>query len=783
MRFSIEAEQSVIGGLLLDNKKLDDVTEVIAPEDFYNIDHQAIFGAMMAMANSSKVIDVVTLAEKMYEDGTLEQIGGIGYLVEIANNTPSAANILSYARVIADRAMERKISEAGQRIYELGESDGDVDEKLNALHSEMAALERKDDLGYLGIQDMLKGLIKQMEDKQQGLGKAGLKTGFKALDDRFMGIEETDLWILAARPAMGKELTNDSPVLLSNGVFKPIGEIMVGDIVASVDGKESIVSGHFPQGLKPVYRVTFSDGRYVDSGLEHQWEVNHRKWQSPRVMTTREIIEKIKMPDYKSRLFIPNHSSDFGCDEGIVIHPYLMGVLIGNGGLSAGGVKFSSCQSHILEKIKPMLLGCDLVESGNDYRISTRRGQNNRVIEELKKLGLYGMKSVEKFIPDIYLRASKESRIELMRGLIDTDGTVEKTGSMTYSTSSERLSSDFISLARSLGAFASVSSRIPKFSYRGEIKQGQRNYCIYISSDDYGQFVTVPHKKSRIKNDKSSRNLNIESIEYIGDFECSCISVTHERSLYLTKDYIVTHNTALALNIVNNVALHGKDVLVFSLEMSKEQLVMRMLSAAAQTSYQKLRDADTKMEIGNIANGVKTLMNQKIHIIDIPAIDVNRALAIARKYARNGNLGLIVIDYLQLMTVKSNSRFDEVSQISRQLKVMAKTVKAPVIALSQLSRKCEERSDKRPNNSDLRESGQIEQDADIITFIYRDEVYNENTLNRGMAELITTKFRNGEIGKDILATELQFCRFKNLSDDFYYKEDEPSYESASKKFK
>lgn len=444
MRFSIEAEQSVIGGLLLDNKKLDDVTEVIAPEDFYNIDHQAIFGAMVAMANSSKVIDVVTMAEKMYEDGTLEQIGGIGYLVEIANNTPSAANILSYARVIADRAMERKISEAGQRIYELGESDGDVDEKLNALHSELAALERKDDLGYLGIQEMLKGLIKQMEDKQQGLGKAGLKTGFKALDDRFMGIEETDFWILAARPAMGK--------------------------------------------------------------------------------------------------------------------------------------------------------------------------------------------------------------------------------------------------------------------------------------------------------------------------------------------------TALALNIVNNVALHGKDVLVFSLEMSKEQLVMRMLSAAAATSYQKLRDADTKMEIGNIANGVKTLMNQKIHIIDIPAIDVNRALAIARKYARNGNLGLIVIDYLQLMTVKSNSRFDEVSQISRQLKVMAKTVKAPVIALSQLSRKCEERGDKRPNNSDLRESGQIEQDADIITFIYREEVYNEKTVNKGMAELITTKFRNGEIGKDILATELQFCRFKNLSADFYYKEDEPLAGGKSRKF-
>src|SRR5690606_18800353 len=135
-------------------------------------------------------------------------------------------------------------------------------------------------------------------------------------------------------------------------------------------------------------------------------------------------------------------------------------------------------------------------------------------------------------------------------------------------------------------------------------------------------------------------------------------------------------------------------------------------------------------------------------IIETPAIDVNRALGIARKIAKRGNLGLIVIDYLQLMTAGSQKRFDVVSEVSRKLKVMAKTVEAPVLALSQLSRKCEERPNKRPIMADLRETGQIEQDADIISFIYRDEIYNPNSRHEGIAEIITSKFRNGEAGTD-----------------------------------
>lgn len=769
MNYSIEAEQAVVGGLLVDPEKLAEVLELITYQDFYSVRCRHIFYAIHTLAAANYEIDALTVAESLTASGTIDEAGGYPFVVQLASDVSSTANLVQYAKLIGEKSLQRQLIKSCAEIVKATESGAHSTQELLAFaSSQLEGLQG----GLQGepvetFRQLLKSRVMALDERKNGGAVKGLLTGFSVLDERFNGIDPGALWILAARPGMGKELTNSSPVLLSNGSFKPIGDIVVGDVVASVDGKESVVNGHYPQGVKPIYRVTFSDGRFVDAGLEHQWEVNHRKWSSARVMTTREIIEKIKLKDYKSRIYIPNHSADFGEDKGIVIHPYLMGVLIGNGGLSAGGVKFSSCQTHILEKIRPMLLGCDLLPCGNDYRISTKRGVENRLISELKKLGLYGLKSVEKFIPDIYLCSSKESRIELMRGLIDTDGTVEKTGSMTYSTSSEKLASDVVFLARGLGSFASFSSRIPKYSYLGEKKEGHRNYCVYISNEKYGDFVTVPHKKERIKKGKGARNLNVESIEYIGEEECSCISVSHPRSLYLTKDYIVTHNTTLALNLADKISRDGGEVLIFSMEMPKEQLVDKMICGSAKFSYAKFRAADIgEDEWNKVEAGVGLLIKKNIHIIDRAGMEISHAASIAKKYAKHGNLKLIIVDYLQLFKCKSASRFEEVSEVSRQLKIMAKNCNCVVLALSQLNRNCESRSDKRPNNSDLRESGQIEQDADIISFIYREDYYFPETNNKGVAEIITTKWRHGDSGTDGLASMLNESRFADL--DFKY---------------
>ena len=208
--------------------------------------------------------------------------------------------------------------------------------------------------------------------------------------------------------------------------------------------------------------------------------------------------------------------------------------------------------------------------------------------------------------------------------------------------------------------------------------------------------------------------------------------------------------TALALNIVQNAAVfHKVPVAVFSLEMSKEQLGMRMLCSVSRVDSQDLRTGFIRdPDWPKLARATGILSEAPIFIDDTPAISVLEMRAKSRRLKAEHNIGLVVVDYLQLMRGRSNveRREQEISEISRSLKAMAKELDLPVIALSQLNRSLESRTDKRPQLSDLRESGAIEQDADVICFLYRDEVYHKNDNNAGMAEVIIGKQRNGPTG-------------------------------------
>lgn len=432
MRFSIEAEHCVLGSLIVDPIKIDEVLEIVTPDDFYNPQTRAIFKHIETIGRLGKTVDVITLAESMDAAGQLEPAGGLSYLIEIVNNTPSSANVKAYAHIVADRAMERRIVDAGQRIAEVGADESiAVDDKLEMLHSEISGLERKDSAEITPFDQILKSRIQVIDGKFRGTIQRGVMTGFAALDERYQGIGQNALWVLAARPGQGK--------------------------------------------------------------------------------------------------------------------------------------------------------------------------------------------------------------------------------------------------------------------------------------------------------------------------------------------------TALAMNVARNVAGSGKDVIVFSLEMGKEELTDRLLASESSIDSRLIRSGQFGEEHWNpLSIGTHKLKGLKLHIIDIPAIDIHRAKAIARKFKRYSDVGLIVVDYLQLMTdSKAKNRFEEVSSVSRELKVMAKQMGCPVLALSQLNRKVEDRGDKRPHMADLRESGQIEQDADIITFIYRDEYYNENTPNKGVAEIITGKFREGEVGTDLMATQMQFSRFRDFDGSNY----------------
>ncbi len=227
--------------------------------------------------------------------------------------------------------------------------------------------------------------------------------------------------------------------------------------------------------------------------------------------------------------------------------------------------------------------------------------------------------------------------------------------------------------------------------------------------------------------------------------------------------------TAFALNIAQNAALlTGIPVAVFSLEMAKEQLVMRMLAAEARVDSQRLRKGFLgETDWPKLTAAAGRLSDAPIYIDDTPAITVIEMKAKARRLKAENGLGLIVIDYLQLMrgSAYKDSREQEISEISRSLKALAKELSVPVIALSQLNRKVEDRTNRRPMMADLRESGAIEQDADVIAFIYRDEVYNksEDNTEKGIAEIIIGKQRNGPTGIVKLAFQEKYTRFENLA--------------------
>lgn len=229
--------------------------------------------------------------------------------------------------------------------------------------------------------------------------------------------------------------------------------------------------------------------------------------------------------------------------------------------------------------------------------------------------------------------------------------------------------------------------------------------------------------------------------------------------------------TVLGINIAEHVALKSKlPVLVFSMEMPSEAIVMRLLSSLCRIDQQRLRTGKlSDVDWPRISSTVSMLSECPMFIDDTPALSPTELRARARRLAKeHGQLGLIVVDYLQLMQVPGNNenRTAEISEISRSLKSLAKELKTPVIALSQLNRGLEQRADKRPVMSDLRESGAIEQDADVIVFIYRDEVYNENSQDKGTAEIIIAKQRNGPIGKIRLTFLGEYTRFENFTRQF-----------------
>jgi replicative DNA helicase len=436
---SIEAEQSVLGGLMLENPAWDRVADLITEADFYRGEHRRIFTAISALADESRPFDVVTISEWLENRDELEKVGGLAYLGELAKNTPSAANISSYARIVRERAVLRGLISVGSAITESafnteGRSAADLMDHAEQRVFEIAERGARAGGGFAPVREVLVNVMDRIDTLYHSEASlTGVSTGFNDLDDKTSGLQPSDLIIVAGRPSMGK--------------------------------------------------------------------------------------------------------------------------------------------------------------------------------------------------------------------------------------------------------------------------------------------------------------------------------------------------TAFAMNVVEQAAIKEKlAVAVFSMEMPAEQLTMRMLSSLGRIDQHKVRTGKlADDDWPRLTSALELLNATEIYIDDTPAMTPTELRARCRRLKREKNLGLVVVDYLQLMEVPGSkeNRATEISEISRGLKALAKEIRVPLVALSQLNRGLEQRQDKRPVMSDLRESGAIEQDADVILFIYRDEVYNEDSKQKGKAEIIIGKQRNGPIGKVTLTFLGQHTRFENFAPDDY----------------
>ena len=439
MPHSIEAEQSVLGALMLDNSKLDSTLAIITENDFYRQDHKVIFRMMLALQEAGQPLDVITLSEELHKHNELDRVGGLGYLVDMANNTPSAANIAAYANIVRERSTLRQLIEAAQEISKssMNPAGLDSDDLLHLAEKRVAEIaeDRPKEGGLVGVNDLLKSTVQRIDELfRSGSDITGVASGLADLDQRTSGWQPGELIILAARPSMGK--------------------------------------------------------------------------------------------------------------------------------------------------------------------------------------------------------------------------------------------------------------------------------------------------------------------------------------------------TALALNFVESAMFtQSRPVFVFSMEMPSAALIMRMMSSIGRIDQTKMRNGKlTEEDWPKLSSAVAKMKDKLLFIDDTPGLNPQEMRARVKRITReHGNPGLIMVDYLQLMQVAGTSegRTQEISEISRSLKAMAKEYDCPVIALSQLNRGVESRPNKRPMNSDLRESGAIEQDADVILFIYRDEYYHEDSPDKGIAELIIGKQRNGEIGTCRAAFIGKYTRFDNLAPEYF----------------
>jgi replicative DNA helicase len=388
-------------------------------------------------------------------------------------------------------------------------------------------------------------------------------------------------------------------------------------------------------------------------------------------------------------------------------------------------------------------------------------GSVQAILRTLEVLG-------NKHIPVSYLRGSEAQRRALLAGLLDTDGTVGGTGSVHFAVTSHRLASDFRELVLSLGYRCGWSEKPVK----GSGPASSVAYTVtFTTSDDVFRLARkqLAHKDRRpASTGPKTRRRYITAVQPVPSVPVRCVQVDSPDHLYLaSRSLIPTHNSTLALDLARAATVkHQMATVIFSLEMSRNEITMRLLSAEARIPLHTMRTGQlSDDDWTRLARRMSEVADAPLFIDDSPNMSMMEIRSKCRRLKQRNDLRMVIIDYLQLMSSpkRVENRQQEVSEMSRNLKLLAKELEVPVIAVAQLNRGPEQRTDKRPMLSDLRESGSIEQDADMVILLHREDAYERESPRAGEADLVVAKHRNGPTANVTVAFQGHYSRFVDMA--------------------
>jgi replicative DNA helicase len=814
----LTAEESLLGAMMLEAEAISAAASVLRADDFYKPAHAHIFDAVHALYASGQPVDPVTVADELRRSGLLETVGGHQVLVDIMASTPATTTAPGYARIVEEHALLRRLIGTAGEIAEIGYSmPEDVTKALDRAESLVYDVnQRRVTDSTSKIEDLL-GLNLDRLEQLYGRGDAitGVPTGYVDVDELLSGLQPSTLVVVGARPSMGKCVAWDTLIVdPATGERHTAAELhrlgaaggQVSVLALAAGGQlTAIAPGAFvDDGHKPVYRVRTRSGRDVRTTASHPF-LTPSGWRPLADMAVGQ------------RVGVPAAIPVFGHDALPLDEVVMLAHLVVAPGRDEWGPRLWTDNREVAADIEQRgaAFGVRLVDrSLAGGRRTWDVASSAALVDLARRHGIAGPLD-ERRVPRSVFRLPRGLLARFLNRALGAAAAVWQPaaggpGRVVMTARSEGLVGDLqhlllrfgiaASVVRSvaavddatwvahdlvvdqpaqLGALAheigmlgrdaeleavvadarSVARRAPAaLVAAGCGSEGCAGDALVVGSDGPGG--TVPGDRSTVLWD------DIVAIDPDGDDQVYDLTIPEWHN-FVAADVFV-HNTSFALGMAAHAALYANQpVLVFSLEMASLELSQRLLCAEARIDSSRVRTGRlSEDDWSRISQAIGRLASAPIWIDDNPNLTVMEIRAKARRLrSQVGSLGMVVVDYLQLMTGRgqAENRQVEVSEISRGLKILARELECPVVALSQLSRQLELRADKRPLLADLRESGSIEQDSDVVMFIYRDDVYHPDSPDRGQAEIIVSKHRNGPTGICRLAFLEQFTRFANMA--------------------